>query len=463
MDSSHKRNIRILLSVRSEERRKEIMQCLQSVYAEQLQMIEIELIQDSIEHLEEGNVGYDLIIFEQTSRNRSLVNLLMELGKKSAFVMVIPMKIDPSVFASLPVQPEFLVNHEIEELLPNILNKFAGQGRLPPLPTVEEGDYFSVDPDSIAALNPVTSDVYVKLGEGRFICLFKSGTVVQADDIKRYEERFRESEEGKNPKNLLRFYFKRKDAEISIQNLAKNLETLAAKPEVSREEAATQFSNSFGVIGDLVTQVGFTPQAQSIAKSCVSMTLKAIGAKPRLARILTELKKKEGNYIVSHSFMVGEVACALAQKLEWNSPTTFFKLTLAAFLHDITLHQPELARVTSIADAKATGRFTTAEIQAVNIHPMRAAEYSRQFHEIPSDVDQILAQHHERPDGTGFPREMSGKLISPLSALFIMAHDLVDYFLDHPGTSYESFFEMNAAHYQSGQFKKILVGMKTPD
>ena len=72
-------------------------------------------------------------------------------------------------------------------------------------------------------------------------------------------------------------------------------------------------------------------------------------------------------------------------------------------------------------------------------------------------MDIILSQHHERPDGTGFPRGMAGKLISPLSALFIMAQDLVHTVMEDPRTNAEDFFKDHASLYQAGQFKKILA------
>jgi len=210
------------------------------------------------------------------------------------------------------------------------------------------------------------------------------------------------------------------------------------------------------LLRDVVGQLGFTPEAQAIAKSCVNMALKALGSKPKLNEILEDLKSKEGAYIPAHSFMVGNVACAIAHRIGWSSSATFFKLSLAAFLHDISLKSEIHAKLRDLSSAHRVG-LENEEIKLIKLHPVQASEYSKQFSEIPSDVDIIISQHHESPGGDGFPRGMPGKLISPLSALFIMAQDLVDAVLNHPETKVEDFFKANASRYEVGQFRKIVA------
>lgn len=138
-----------------------------------------------------------------------------------------------------------------------------------------------------------------------------------------------------------------------------------------------------------------------------------MGSKPRLAKIIQELKKKEGNFVTSHSFLLGQ-------------------LSMAAFLHNIALNINTAEQELSLEQAEKSMNYTEDELKILNFHPSKAAEYTRQFSEIPADVEQIVAQHHERADGTGYPRGLSAKYISPLSALFIIAHDLIIFMTKHP-------------------------------
>ncbi len=77
--------------------------------------------------------------------------------------------------------------------------------------------------------------------------------------------------------------------------------------------------------------------------------------------------------------------------------------------------------------------------------------------EIPPDVDLIILQHHERPDGTGFPRRADSGFISPLAAILIIAEDMViEAFRKGDAFSITKFYTEKLLEYNSGNFKQVL-------
>ena len=163
--------------------------------------------------------------------------------------------------------------------------------------------------------------------------------------------------------------------------------------------------------------------------------------------------------------MLAEIACALAQNIGWGSSATFLKLTLAAFLHDLPLEDNYLASMHGITEAKGH-KFPAEAIQAFRFHPIKAAEYAQQFAGIPTDVETILLQHHELPDGTGFPRGLHHHQVSQVSAIFIIAHDLLNFFIDFVQVNdrdemLKIFLERNLAKYGDGIFCKIRESLET--
>jgi HD-GYP domain-containing protein (c-di-GMP phosphodiesterase class II) len=116
-----------------------------------------------------------------------------------------------------------------------------------------------------------------------------------------------------------------------------------------------------------------------------------------------------------------------------------------------------------VSDLKAAkpGEYTHEEINKIKLHPVHAADYVRKMTEIPSDVDQIIFQHHEKADGSGFPRNLSGKFITPLSAVFIAAHEIVEFMRTRENESLEVFLKENEALYHQGTFRKIWLVLKT--
>ena len=92
---------------------------------------------------------------------------------------------------------------------------------------------------------------------------------------------------------------------------------------------------------------------------------------------------------------------------------------------------------------------------------MKAAELARQFQEIPPDVDVIVSQHHEKPDGTGFPRGIGYSYIAPLAMVFMVAHDMAQHFLGHGSQmDRDAFLAEVRDKYTSSQFRKILEAIE---
>jgi response regulator RpfG family c-di-GMP phosphodiesterase len=52
----------------------------------------------------------------------------------------------------------------------------------------------------------------------------------------------------------------------------------------------------------------------------------------------------------------------------------------------------------------------------------------------PHEVIKVIEQHHEKADGTGFPKKLRGDSITDLSAIFNVAHDVADLVWDREGT-----------------------------
>ena len=224
-------------------------------------------------------------------------------------------------------------------------------------------------------------------------------------------------------------------------------------------------------VQELAAKVGFSPEVREFTKANVLKTINEIKKQPRLNAILSRLNRNRDKYISNHSMLLAHLACALAAEMEWKSETTYHKLTLAAFLHDIAIANEDLARFNTLKELGARllaepTAFTPEEVAAFKQHPVKAAEIARLFDEVPPDVDVILLQHHERPDGSGFPRGLTHTWISPLTAVFIVAHDLVQFILEMPKgapfdeAAIQEFLGKHKEEYGFSNFKKATEGIR---
>ena len=105
--------------------------------------------------------------------------------------------------------------------------------------------------------------------------------------------------------------------------------------------------------------------------------------------------------------------------------------------------------------------YNSDTIKLIKEHPKNASDIVSMFSDIPPDVDMIVMNHHERPDGKGFPLNLNHTRISPISSLFIVAHELVDFIYENEGKDKISdFLKKNEDQYSQGYFKKVFQVLK---
>jgi len=439
--------INALLVFKDEAVQQKVVNSLQIYYRNQLKIETILSLQEAIEHLEANKTNFDLILFEQKSPSLTMAKILFPLGNGAKYIMCEETRHDVT-----PISSDYIVEHlplnAIDVELPKLIKKLEVLGHLLPVTNVQE-EYVSVSADVMASYCPLNYNVFIKMGESRFVKLFNKGDQIDRADFDRYQKE----------KGVKFFYFSKSEYKEVLENSSHKLDAIANTEPLPADIVVKEAIKSHEAVKDIISQLGFTPQAQMIAKSSVAMTMKLLGSKPKLAKILDDLKKKEGDYISSHSIAVGTLACAIAYKMEWHSAATFFKLSLAAFMHDITLSD-KLAHINSLEEA-TKNKYSAEEINKIKLHPVHAADYVRRMNEIPPDVDQVVFQHHERPDGSGFPRSLSGKFISPLSSVFIISHAIVDFMHAREGESIDVFLAENEELYHQGTFRKIWLALKS--
>lgn len=133
-----------------------------------------------------------------------------------------------------------------------------------------------------------------------------------------------------------------------------------------------------------------------------------------LARIL----EARDAYTARHSERVAEIADALGQALGLR-PEERDRLRLAALLHDIgKVGTPD--RI-----LQGHGKLGEEERELVREHPVISAEILKPLEEYLGPVVPAILYHHERWDGSGYPRGLKGTEI-PLMARILAVADVYE-------------------------------------
>jgi HD-GYP domain-containing protein (c-di-GMP phosphodiesterase class II) len=265
---------------------------------------------------------------------------------------------------------------------------------------------------------------------------------------------------------------KKKADQLAAAQMAAKAAAIAKAKELEKQRAemARQLEKDLGAelesVHEMSQRLGFTAEVQALTKKNVLTTIQTVRNTFKLSAVLMQLRREKDRYISSHSMLLAYVSCAIASQIDWSSDTTYQKLTLAAFLHDLALKNHELAAIQTLGELTDNrAKFTPDEIKAYKEHSTVGAELALKFSELPPDVDSIIAQHHERPDGSGFPRGLTHSRIGPLSTVFIIAHDLVSYLfkLESSGAitneALTKFVQQNGKLYEIGNFKKVVAAI----
>lgn len=102
-------------------------------------------------------------------------------------------------------------------------------------------------------------------------------------------------------------------------------------------------------------------------------------------------------YLYQHSFQVTLYSIAIAKKMKFNE-ADIRTIGLGAMLHDIgkiTIPKEVLLK---------PGRLTDDEYKMIQLHAQRGFDILRNLHSISLIIAHCAFQHHERLDGSGYPR-----------------------------------------------------------
>lgn len=128
------------------------------------------------------------------------------------------------------------------------------------------------------------------------------------------------------------------------------------------------------------------------------------------------------NYLSEHTLMLSYLSSAIVDEMKLPSIDANLKLVASSVFHDIALSSGKVER---LIDSIHKDSFSRIERKNFENHIQEAVEFVQSINGLSSDVDTIISQHHEKEDGSGFPRGLEARHIHKLSIIFIVAHEFI--------------------------------------
>lgn len=314
-----------------------------------------------------------------------------------------------NIYLTKPIQKEALIS-SFEELHNKILNKQSTTENFE-----QQNELWSpISAKSILKSNMIPCDIYIKINERKFIKIINANTMYGADVILKYIN-----------KGISHLYVKKQDFPKLADNISASvLKVLEVKENMNVSQLTQTANMAIEILRDNIIGCGLSPTSVKLTEQCLAVGREIIRKHNKLSELIKSLLKRD-DYLLNHVHLVTYFSTAIAERLDWASESTTTRLAMAALLHDITLDSIPTARIRNTNDPEFAN-LSPEEQDKVKRHPLDASQIVKNYSDIPPDIDSIIFQHHESPNGDGFPRGLTAQKIMPLACVFILAEKLVD-------------------------------------
>lgn len=272
---------------------------------------------------------------------------------------------------------------------------------------LDSREFIPVTVDFLSLVRFVPADVYIKLSDRKMVKCFNKGSVFSQEEKEKYKQ-----------KEVGTLYLKTEgEKNIVLHNIKKRIREFLTGSDLKLTD---RLALTHHQICAMIKLEGLTSEHQETVKEIIQQTAKIISSNEKLSDLWDRMDIL-GDYPSQLYSLQVMLASLILKKLNWNSDATFIKVSLAAFLQDITLDNLELLKIKDYAHFFAEKeRFSDDDKKQFLAHPAAASELIAKFKEVPPDVDRIVLEQHEMPNGNGFPKMLSATHTGPLSCLFIL-------------------------------------------
>lgn len=262
----------------------------------------------------------------------------------------------------------------------------------------------SVGSEAILRLNSIPCDVYLKLRDEKFV------KVINKDQI--FERKLIEKLILKGVKQ---FFVNRSElsryGETIFSSISSNIRLIShSKDRVKQSQINNKAIN---VVKMNLIKCGFSEASMEAVDNIVDLQLELIKSTPKLFEFL-ETYQLFAKSNADHTRIVNYISVAILKDLSWDSETTLEKMSLTVLLHDISL--PErffIERDKNLYDDNDNKIFIR--------HPEDSSHIAKNFSSIGLGIDKFILEHHELPDGKGFPKKLNYNNVHPMSAVLHLA------------------------------------------
>jgi response regulator RpfG family c-di-GMP phosphodiesterase len=282
--------------------------------------------------------------------------------------------------------------------------------------------YVGVSIQTLAKINEIVHPLYVKLNDDKFVKIMNASLNFNNEEVERFKQ-----------KQIKSLYVEKQYYNEFISKFRNKVvnDMIFRGLKVGSIEALSLSTSVQELIMGAVKAFGWSQETQDMAIKNLQIVKNLVDKTEELHSVFQWASSTDHEYIFVHSILNCFMTTALAQAYKFENEFAQEYLALASFFHDASLEAHQV---------KNEGRFLKAAALKLPInkedwlwikdHPESSANMLALWPPCPPEVITIIRQHHEKPDGTGFPDGIRAEKIAELSACFIIAEEIVISYLE---------------------------------
>lgn len=175
------------------------------------------------------------------------------------------------------------------------------------------------------------------------------------------------------------------------------------------ERSSIIYDTSMELMNELLAEpelMARSPRLEQVSRSIATLVMNNASAFSHLFAA-----SHHDFYTATHLVNVGTWMVPLAYELGYRDPEELSRICQAGFLHDMgKIEIPEEV-------LNKPGKLSPEDWAAIKRHPDAGVEYLSKFGGVHPLVLAVTREHHERMDGTGYPRGLKGDQVDRLSRI----------------------------------------------
>lgn len=289
-----------------------------------------------------------------------------------------------------------------------------------------DSEFTQVKIDDLYSGKPVLFSIYIQLSNNHYVKILHEGDTFSSERINKY----------KDEKGIEYLYFKNTDRKKYIKFTNHLVNKLAHGHTIDGKTKVSMLKNASEKFLEEICTEGMEPAVLDEGSAVCKNITEVIECEESLHLLLRDFTDFDPQ-AVSHAFAITFFSSVILKQLKWNSKKTVDTMSMACMFHDLgkTQLSPELLDI-------RPSDMTPEQLAEYKTHPTVGSDLLLKEKHIHSSIRQIILQHHEYYDGSGFPNGSKGSQISNLAKIICLANDFVHTVTDHGLTPVEGVKKM---------------------